>query len=105
MKLIVSTHNLRLTERLKTISSADRKTSHLDALPWMRELPSSGTMQNRLNGSFPARCGCPFRPDLFAEDVESDLYAAIDLVAKKSNNRSGASEQVQSPEAQGGCSY
>jgi ribosomal subunit interface protein len=22
-------------------------------------------------------------PDLFAEDVESDLYAAIDLVAKK----------------------
>jgi hypothetical protein len=40
-------------------------------------------------------------PDLFAEDVESDLYTAIDLVSKKSSSKFASDVPRLGPPPQG----
>lgn len=85
MKLILSTHNVTLTkaiedhilDRLDKLEHLDRWT--VDARVILErdktrapELQFSCSMRITMRG-----------PDLFAEDRESDLYAAIDIVTKK----------------------
>lgn len=85
MNLILSTHNVTLTKAIEDhIMSRIGKLEHLD-----RFAVSARVTLERDQARAPERqFSCSMRlsvpgPDLFAEDVESDLYAAIDLVAKK----------------------
>ncbi len=85
MNLILSTHNVTLTKAIEDhIISRITKIEHLN-----RYAINARVTLDRDQTKAPERqfC-CSMRlslpgPDLFAEDVESDLYAAIDLVAKK----------------------
>lgn len=85
MNLILSTHNVTLTKAIEDhiIDKVD-KLSRLD-----RFAIGARVILDRDDTKAPARqFKCSMRlevpgPDLFAEDVEGDLYAAIDLVAKK----------------------
>lgn len=85
MNLILSTHNVTLTKAIEDhIMDRIWKLEHLD-----RFAVNARVTLERDQARAPERqfC-CSMRlsvpgPDLFAEDVESDLYAAIDLVAKK----------------------
>jgi|SRR4051812_16718219 putative sigma-54 modulation protein len=85
MKLILSTHNLTLTKAIEDhILSRLEKLAHLDRFA----IDARVTLEHD-NAKVPERAfSCSIRlvvpgPDLFAEDSESDLYAAIDLVHKK----------------------
>ena len=85
MKLILSTHNLTLTEAIEGhIITRIEKLAHLDhfAINARVTLEHDHTKAPERQFSCSIRLDIP-GPDLFAEDVESDLYAAIDLVAKK----------------------
>jgi len=85
MKLILSTHNVTLTKAIEDhILAKLDKLEHLDR--WT--IDARVTLEHD-NTRVPERqfC-CSMRlsvrgPDLFAEDRENDLYAAIDLVTKK----------------------
>ncbi|HWQ91988.1 MAG TPA: ribosome-associated translation inhibitor RaiA [Clostridia bacterium] len=82
--MILSTHNVTLTKAIEDhIISKITKLEHLDrfAINARVTLDYDKTKAER-------QFACSIRlevpgPDLFAEDVESDLYAAIDVVAKK----------------------
>ncbi len=85
MKFILSTHNVTLTKSIEDhILARIEKVEHLDHFVTSARVTLE---HNHLKG--PQRqFSCSIRlavpgPDLFAEDRESDLYAAIDLVAKK----------------------
>ena len=85
MKLILSTHNVTLTKAIEDhILSRIEKLQHLDRFA----INARVTLEHD-HTKVPERAfSCSIRltipgPDLFAEDAESDLYAAIDLVAKK----------------------
>jgi len=85
MKLILSTHNVTLTKAIEDhILSRIDKLEHLDRFA----INARVTLEHD-NTKAPERAFCcSIRlvvpgPDLFAEDAESDLYAAIDLVTKK----------------------
>jgi putative sigma-54 modulation protein len=85
MNLILSTHNLTLTKAIEDhLISRINKLEHLD-----RYATNTRVTLERDQTKAPERqFSCSMRvslpgPDLFAEDVENDLYAAIDLVAKK----------------------
>ncbi len=85
MNLILSTHNVTLTKAIEDhIMDRIWKLEHLD-----RFAVNARVTLERDQARAPERqFSCSMRlsvpgPDLFAEDVESDLYAAIDLVAKK----------------------
>jgi len=85
MKLILSTHNLTLTDAIeKHIVTRIEQLEHLDP----RAINARVTIEQD-HKKLPDRTfKCSIRltepgPDLFAEDWESDLYTAIDLVAKK----------------------
>ena len=85
MKLILSTHNLTLTQGIEDhILSKIEKLDHFEK----RAIDARVTIDHD-NTRSPAKAfGCSIRlavpgNDLFAEDHESDLYAAIDLVTKK----------------------
>ena len=85
MKYILSTHNVTLTKAIEDhILSRIEKLEHLD-----HYATSARVSLEHDHLKVPERQFiCSLRlsvpgPDLFAEDVESDLYAAIDLVAKK----------------------
>ena len=85
MNLILSTHNLTLSKAIEEhIMARINKLEHLH-----RFTTSARVTLERDQTKAPERqFSCSMRlslpgPDLFAEDVESDLYAAIDLVAKK----------------------
>jgi putative sigma-54 modulation protein len=85
MNLILSTHNLTLTKAIEDhIISRIEKLAHLDhfAINARITLEHDHTKAPERQFSCSVRLEIP-GPDLFAEDVESDLYAAIDLVAKK----------------------
>src|SRR5215475_7367828 len=85
MNLILSTHNLTLTRAIEDhIISRITKLEHLDrfAINARVTLERDQTKAPERQFSCSIRLSIP-GPDLFAEDVESDLYAAIDLVAKK----------------------
>jgi putative sigma-54 modulation protein len=85
MKLILSTHNVTLTKAIEDhITGKLEKLDHFD-----RRAVDARVMLEHDHTRAPGKqFGCSLRlsmrgPDLFAEDVESDLYAAIDRVVKK----------------------
>jgi putative sigma-54 modulation protein len=85
MNLILSTHNVTLTKAIEDhIISRITKLEHLDrfAINARVTLERDQTKAPERQFSCSMRLAVP-GPDLFAEDVESDLYAAIDLVSKK----------------------
>jgi putative sigma-54 modulation protein len=85
MKLILSTHNVTLTRAIEqhVLKKLD-KLEHLD----QRAVDARVTLEHDHTRAPEMQFCCSIRlavrgPDLFAEDRESDLYAAIDIVAKK----------------------
>src|SRR5512142_368147 len=85
MNLILSTHNVTLTKAIEDhILDRIDKLEHLDrfAINARVTLEHDKTKAEERAFSCSMRLAVP-GPDLFAEDAESDLYAAIDLVAKK----------------------
>ncbi len=85
MNLILSTHNLTLTKAIEDhIVSRITKLEHLHRFTTNARVTLEHDQTNAPERAF----SCSIRlslpgPDLFAQDVEADLYAAIDLVAKK----------------------
>lgn len=85
MKLILSTHNVTLTKALEDhVIARIEKLEHLD----QRALDARVTLDQDHTKVSEREFGCSMRlamrgPDLFAEDRERDLYAAIDRVTKK----------------------
>jgi putative sigma-54 modulation protein len=85
MNLILSTHNVTLTKAIEDhIMIRINKLEHLDrfAIAARVTLERDQTKAPERQFSCSMRLAVP-GPDLFAEDVEGDLYTAIDLVAKK----------------------
>ena len=85
MKFILSTHNVTLTKAIEDhILGRIDKLEHLDhwAIDARVTLEHDHTRAPEKQFTCSMRLG--FRgPDVFAGDSESDLYAAIDKVAKK----------------------
>ena len=85
MKLVLSTHNIRLTDAIERhILDRIDKLEHLDR--WA--VDARVTLEHDHTRAPDRQFNCSMRlgvrgPDLFAEASESDLYAAIDKVAKK----------------------
>jgi putative sigma-54 modulation protein len=85
MNKILSTHNVTLSEAIENhIFSKIEKLEHLDKFATAARV----TLEHDKTKAPERQFACSIRlslpgPDIFAEDVESDLYAAIDLVAKK----------------------
>ena len=85
MKLILSTHNVTLTKAIEDHVLA--KLNKLDHLT-QRVVDARVTLEHDHTRAPERQFACSIRlsvrgPDFFAEDKESDLYAAIDLVMKK----------------------
>src|SRR5215471_6418339 len=85
MKLILSTHNVTLTKAIE-----DHVLGKLDKLERYdhRAIDARVTLEHDHTRAPDRQFCCSIRlavrgPDLFAEDHESDLYAAIDIVSKK----------------------
>ncbi len=85
MKLILSTHNVTLTKAIEDhIIDKIEKLEHIDRYA----IDARVTLEHD-HGRIPEKqFSCSVRlsvpgPDFFAEDAESDLYTAIDLVVKK----------------------
>ena len=85
MKLILSTHNVTLTKAIE-----DHIVAKLDKLDHMdqRIVNARVTLEHDHTRIPEQQFSCSIRlgvrgPDLFAEDRENNLYAAIDLVNKK----------------------
>ena len=85
MKLILSTHNVTLTKAIEDhVLARIDKLEHLDRFA----INARVTLEHDNTKAADRQFSCSIRlavpgPDLFAEDCESDLYAAIDLVTKK----------------------
>jgi putative sigma-54 modulation protein len=85
MKLILSTHNLTLTRAIEAhVVKCIQKLDHFDP----RAIDARVTLEHDHTRVPERQFCCSMRlavrgPDLFAKDVESDLYAAIDRVTKK----------------------
>ncbi len=85
MKLILSAHNITLTKAIEDhILSKLEKLEHLDRFA----LDARVTLEHDTAKVSDKKFKCSVRltvpgPDLFAEDREEDLYAAIDVVVKK----------------------
>jgi len=85
MKLILSTHNVTLTKAIEDhIVSRIEQLEHLDRLA----IDARVILEHDTSKPTDRQFKCSIRlavpgPDLFAEDAETDLYAAIDLVSKK----------------------
>src|SRR6185295_9963739 len=85
MKLILSTHNVTLTKAIEDhIVSRINKLDHLDRFA----IDARVTLEHDHRRATEKQFSCSMRlavpgPDLFAEDCEADLYAAIDVVSKK----------------------
>lgn len=85
MNLILLPHNVTLTDAIEDhIISRISKLEHLNryAINARVTLDRDQTKAPERQFSCSMRISLP-GPDLFAEDVEGDLYAAIDVVAKK----------------------
>jgi putative sigma-54 modulation protein len=85
MNLILSTHNVTLTKAIEDhIVSRISKLEHMAhfAINARVTLDRDQTKAPERQFSCSIRLSLP-GPDLFAADIESDLYAAIDLVVKK----------------------
>lgn len=85
MKLILVPHNVTLTKAIEDHLVAKlEKLDHLDK----RAIDARVILEHDHTRVPEKQFSCSLRlsvrgPDLFAEDRESDLYAAIDLVTKK----------------------
>src|SRR5882762_9288065 len=85
MNLILNTHNITLTKALEThVQSRISQLERLDRFA----VDARVILEHDTSKATDKQFKCSMRlampgPDLFAEDTESDLYAAIDLVAKK----------------------
>jgi putative sigma-54 modulation protein len=85
MNLILSPHNVTLTKSIEDhLMVRIDKLSHLHP----RAVNARVILERDQTKAPERQFSCSMRvsqrgPDLFAEDVESDLYAAIDLVVKK----------------------
>jgi putative sigma-54 modulation protein len=85
MKFILSTQGVTLTDAIEQhILSRIDKLDHFDR----RAISARVTLEHDHTKVAERQFKCSMRieepgPDLFAEDSESDLYAAIDLVTKK----------------------
>ena len=85
MKLILSTHNVTITKAIEEhVQQKIDKLEHFDS----QAISARVTLEHDKTRAPEKQFKCSIRlevpgPDLFAEDVESDLYAAIDLVTKK----------------------
>jgi putative sigma-54 modulation protein len=85
MKFILSTHNVTLTKAIEDhILSRIEKLEHFDR--WA--VDARVTLDHDNTRAPERQFGCSLRlgvrgPDLFAQDRDADLYAAIDKVAKK----------------------
>ena len=85
MNVILSTHNVTLTKAIEDhILSRLDQLEHLDrfAIDVRVILEHDTTKATGRQFKCSMRLAMP-GPDLYAEDYETDLYAAIDLVAKK----------------------
>jgi putative sigma-54 modulation protein len=85
MKLVLSTHNVTLTKAIEdhVLAKLD-KLEHFDR--WA--VDARVTLEHDHTRVPEKQFSCSIRlvvrgPDLFAEDRESDLYCAIDIVTKK----------------------
>ena len=85
MKLILTTHNLTKTDAIEShIVGKIEKLEHIDPTA----IDARVTIDHDQTKAPEQQFGCSIRlsvpgPDLFAEDYESDLYAAIDRVTQK----------------------
>jgi len=85
MKLILSTHNVTLTKAIEEhVIARIEKLDHMD----QRVVHARVTLEHDHTRVPEKQFSCSVRlgvrgPDLFAKDIESDLYAAIDAVTKK----------------------
>jgi len=85
MNVILSTHNVTLTKAIDDhLASRIKKLEHLNSFATSIRVVLEHDQTKAVERQF----SCSMRmslpgPDLFAEDVEADLYAAIDLVSKK----------------------
>jgi putative sigma-54 modulation protein len=85
MKLVLTTHNLTLTKAIEDhLIMRIEKLDHFDR----RAIDARVTLELDHKRAPEKQFTCSVRlampgPDLYAEDAESDLYAAIDLVTKK----------------------
>jgi ribosomal subunit interface protein len=85
MKLILSTHNVTLTKAIEEhIVAKLEKLEHFD----QRVVDARVTLEHDHTRVPEKQFSCSMRlgvrgPDLFAKDIKSDLYAAIDAVTKK----------------------
>jgi len=85
MNIVLSTHNITLTDAIeKRIRTKLQKLEHLD----QHAIDARVTLEQDHTRTPTKRFKCSIRlgvrgPDLFAEDSETDLYAAIDKVIKK----------------------
>ena len=85
MNLILSTHNVTLTKAIEDhVQDRLEKLAHLDrfAINARVTLEHDNTKVPERAFSCSVRLSVP-GPDFFAEDAQSDLYAAIDVVCKK----------------------
>ena len=85
MNLILSTHNVTLSKAIEEhIFARIQKLEHLDRFATKTHV----TLEHDKTTSPERQFACSIKvslpgPDLFAQDVEIDLYAAIDVVSKK----------------------
>ncbi|MFM1942266.1 MAG: Light-repressed protein [Verrucomicrobiota bacterium] len=85
MKLVLTPHNITLTKAIEDhVISRLEKLDHYDP----RAIDARVTLELDHKRAPEKQFICSVRlavpgPDLFAEDAENDLYAAIDLVMKK----------------------
>ena len=85
MKFILSTHNVTLTKAIEDhILARIKQLEHLDHFA----IDARVILEHNTSKATERQFKCSMRlampgPDLYAQDYETDLYAAIDLVAKK----------------------
>lgn len=85
MKLILSSHNVTLTKAIEDhVLDKLQKLEHYDRYATAARI----TLEHDTSKATDKKFKCSVRlempgPDLYAEDWELDLYAAIDLVMKK----------------------
>ena len=85
MKLILLPHNVTVTEAINNhVLSRLKQLEHFDKFA----IDARVILEHDTSKPTDRKFKCSMRltmpgPDLYAEDYEEDLYAAIDLVAKK----------------------
>lgn len=85
MKFVLSTHNITLTKAIEDhILTRIDKLEHMDSKVMEARVIIEHDHTRGEDKAFKCSMRLGVRgPDLYAEDVEADLYAAIDVVAKK----------------------